>query len=116
MKEIRGLDLDNVENIEELTEEVDALEERKKELKNEADAKKELRRKILSGEVETRKIEKPKGEERTMELTKENYLSSKEYRSAFIKNLMGKELTVEEREAIALSGVYRILQNCKTTF
>ncbi len=105
MKEIRGLDLDNVENIEELTEEVDALEERKKELKNEADAKKELRRKILSGEVETRKIEKPKGEERTMELTKENYLSSKEYRSAFIKNLMGKELTVEEREAIALSGV-----------
>lgn len=39
-----------------------------------------------------------------MELTKENYLSSKEYRSGFLKKLMGRELNSEERAAIALSG------------
>lgn len=109
MNEIRSLNLDECENIDELTAEVDALEERKKILKTEADKKKELRAKIATGKVETRTIEKPKGEERKMELTKDNYLSSEEYRSAFIKNLMGKELNVEERGAIALSGVEQVI-------
>lgn len=72
MNEIRSLNLDECENIDELTAEVDALEERKKILKTEADKKKELRAKIATGKVETRTIEKPKGEERKMELTKDN--------------------------------------------
>ena len=104
MKEIRSLNLDECENIDNARQKVDALEERKRILKAEADKKKELRAKIATGKVETRTIEKPKGEERKMELTKDNYLSSKEYRSAFIKNLM-KTIEVEERGAIALSGV-----------
>ena len=108
MKEIRSLDLDKCENIDELTKEVEALEERRKELKESADAKKELRAKILSGEVKTRTIEKPK-ENRQMELTKENVLSSKEYRSAFIKTLMGKELNEEERGAIALTNATAVI-------
>lgn len=103
MVEIRSLNIDEVENIDELTQEVDALEKRKKELKESASRKKELRNKILDGEVETRKIEKPR-EERKMELTKENYLSSKEYRSGFIKKLMGKELNTEERAALTLAN------------
>ena len=108
MKEIRSMDLDKCENIDELTKEVEALEERKKELKSSADAKKELRTKILNGEVETKEIEKPK-EERKMDLTKENVLSSKEYRSAFIKNLMGKDLNEEERNAIALTDAKAVV-------
>lgn len=108
MAEVRSLDLDKVENIDELTKEVEALEERRKELKESADAKKELRAKILSGEVKTRTIEKPK-ENRQMELTKENVLSSKEYRSAFIKTLMGKELNEEERGAIALTNATAVI-------
>lgn len=103
MEEIRSMDLDKVENIDEISKEVDALQERRKALKDEAKAKKELRTKILNGEVETTVIEKPQ-EERKMKLTAENYRSSAEYRSAFMKNLMGKELNVEERAAIALAG------------
>lgn len=104
MKEIRSLDLDK-ENVEELTKEVDALEERRKELKKIADSQKELREKILNGQLETQTVEKPnEKEKRNMELTKENFLSSKEYRSAFLKNLQGKELNAEERSAIALAG------------
>lgn len=103
MKEIRSINLDECKNLEELDKEIDALEERKKELRKDADAKKELRRKILNGEVETRIIDKPQ-EEKRMVLTKDNYLSSKEYRSGFLKKLMGRELNSEERAAIALSG------------
>lgn len=103
MEEIRSMNLDKVENIDEISKEVDALQERRKALKDEAKAKKELRTKILNGEVETTVIEKPQ-EERKMKLTAENYRSSAEYRSAFMKNLMGKELNVEERAAIALAG------------
>lgn len=109
MKEIKGLDLDKVEDIATLDKEVDALQQRKKELKEEADKKKELRTKIANGEVEQRTIEKPKQEERRMELTKENVLSSKEYRSAFLKNLQGKELNAEERGAIALAGATAVV-------
>ena len=103
LTEIRSLDIDNLEDVKAIDQEVDALNERRKALKDEVDAKKELRNKILTGEVKTQEIEKPK-ETRTMELNKDNYLSTKEYRSAFLKNLMGKELNTEERTALALSG------------
>lgn len=103
-KELRELNLDEVENYDELSKEIDALKERRMSLLNDEKAKKEIREKIADGTIETRKIKKPMEEERKMELTKENYLSSKEYRSAFCKNLLGRELNTEERAAIALAG------------
>lgn len=108
MKEIRALNLDEVSNIDELTKEVEALEQRQSELKAEAEAKRELRNKILNGDVETKEIEKTK-ENRNMEFTKENYLSSKEYRSAFLKKLQGKELSEVETRAYAMSGADAIV-------
>ena len=108
LAEIRSLDIDKMENVEEITKEVDALKERRKALKESADAKKELRNKILNGEVETQVIEKPQ-EERKMELNKTNYLTSNEYRSAFMKTLQGKDLTVEERSAMAMADVTGIV-------
>ena len=99
MKEIRSINLDECKNLEELDKEIDALEERKKELRKDADAKKELRRKILNGEVETRTIDKPQ-EERTMPKTKEDIVSSKEYRNAFLKKLRNIPLSEVETRAI----------------
>lgn len=99
MKEIRSINLDECKNLEELDKEIDALEERKKELRKDADAKKELRRKILNGEVETRTIDKPQ-EERTMLKTKEDIVSSKEYRNAFLKKLRNIPLSEVETRAI----------------
>lgn len=104
MNEIRSIDLDKADNIEELTKEVDALTERRNALKADASAKKELRAKIAEGAVQTTVIEKPK-ENRTMTLTKENYRASEEYRSAFLNNLMGRQLNEEQRAAFALAGV-----------
>lgn len=100
MNEIRSMDLDACENIDELTQEVDALEKRKAELKKNADAVKELRNKILNGQVETRTIEKPREERRTMNLTKENVYSSAEYRSAFLKQLRNIQLNEIETRAL----------------
>lgn len=108
MEEIRSLDLDKEKDLGALDKEVDALKERKEELRENAKSKKELRTKILNGEVEVRAIEKPK-EERKMGLNKDNYLSSKEYRTAFLKKLQGKELNTEERAAIALAGVNPVI-------
>ena len=104
MNEIRSIDLEKADNIEELTKEVDALTERRNALKADASAKKELRAKIANGEVQTTVIEKPK-ENRTMKLTKENYRASEEYRSAFLNNLMGRQLNEEQRAALTLAGV-----------
>lgn len=100
MKEIRSMDLDKCENIDELTKEVEAMEERKKELKASAEAQRELRNKILNGEVETKDIEKPK-ENRNMDFTKDNYMNSKEYRSAFLKQL--RNLPLDEIETRVLN-------------
>lgn len=99
MQEIRKLNLDECKNLDELDKEIDALEERKKELLKDADAKKELRRKILNGEVETRTIDKPQ-EERTMPKTKEDVVSSKEYRNAFLKKLRNIPLSEVETRAL----------------
>ncbi len=108
MEEIRSLDLDKEKDLRALDKEVDALKERKEELRKSAKSKEELRTKILNGDVEVRTIDKPK-EERKMELNKDNYLSSKEYRSAFLKNLQGKELNVQERAAMALAGTNPVI-------
>ncbi len=107
-KEIRSMNLDEVSNYDELSEEIDAIEERKKELREIETKKQELRNKIANGDVETTPIEKPV-EERKMELTKENYRSSKEYRAAFLKHLQGKTLNHEERNALNLSGAKAVV-------
>lgn len=114
MNEIRSMDLDKAENIEELTKEVDALTERKNALKADASAKKDLRAKIAEGAVQTTVIEKPK-ENRTMTLTKENYRASEEYRSAFLNNLMGRQLNEEQRAAFALAGVDPVIPESMQT-
>ena len=114
MNEIRSMDLDKAENIEELTKEVDALTERRNALKEDASAKKELRAKIAEGAVQTTVIEKPK-ENRTMTLTKENYRASEEYRSAFLNNLMGRQLNEEQRAAFALAGVDPVIPESMQT-
>ena len=114
MNEIRSMDLDKAENIEELTKEVDALTERRNALKEDASAKKELRAKIAEGAVQTTTIEKPK-ENRTMTLTKENYRASEEYRSAFLNNLMGRQLNEEQRAAFALAGVDPVIPESMQT-
>ena len=114
MNEIRSMDLDKAENIEELTKEVDALTERRNALKEDASAKKELRAKIANGAVQTTVIEKPK-ENRTMTLTKENYRASEEYRSAFLNNLMGRQLNEEQRAAFALAGVDPVIPESMQT-
>lgn len=114
MNEIRSMDLDKAENIEELTKEVDALTERRNALKEETSAKKELRAKIANGAVQTTVIEKPK-ENRTMTLTKENYRASEEYRSAFLNNLMGRQLNEEQRAAFALAGVDPVIPESMQT-
>ena len=114
MNEIRSMDLDKAENIEELTKEVDALTERRNALKADASAKKELRAKIANGAVQTTVIEKPK-ENRTMKLTKENYRASVEYRSAFLNNLMGRQINEEQRAAFALAGVDPVIPESMQT-
>lgn len=114
MNEIRSIDLDKADNIDELTKEVDALTERRNALKADASAKKELRAKIANGEVQTTVIEKPK-ENRTMTLTKENYRASEEYRSAFLNNLMGRQLNEEQRTAFALAGVDPVIPESMQT-
>lgn len=114
MNEIRSIDLDKADNIEELTKEVDALTERRNALKADASAKKELRAKIANGAVHTTVIEKPK-ENRTMTLTKENYRASEEYRSAFLNNLMGRQLNEEQRAAFALAGVDPVIPESMQT-
>ena len=114
MNEIRSIDLDKADNIDELTKEVDALTERRNALKADASAKKELRAKIANGEVQTTVIEKPK-ENRTMKLTKENYRASEEYRSAFLNNLMGRQLNEEQRAAFALAGVDPVIPESMQT-
>lgn len=114
MNEIRSIDLEKADNIEELTKEVDALTERRNALKEDASAKKELRAKIANGAVQTTVIEKPK-ENRTMTLTKENYRASEEYRSAFLNNLMGRQLNEEQRAAFALAGVDPVIPESMQT-
>lgn len=114
MNEIRSIDLENADNIEELTKEVDALTERRNALKADASAKKELRAKIAEGAVQTTAIDKPK-ENRTMTLTKENYRASEEYRSAFLNNLMGRQLNEEQRAAFALAGVDPVIPESMQT-
>jgi len=73
--------LTDVEEVRKLNEEVEALNTEEKEIKE---------------AQETKKIEK----EEELDMEKKFDLANKEYRNAFLKQLMGKELTSEERAVI----------------
>lgn len=87
--------IENVEEIRKLNEEVDALNLEEKQIK-ETQERGKIAKDLEEGKIEAKKIEKE--EEKKME--KKFDVNSKEYRSAFLKNLMGKELSVEERAII----------------
>ena len=103
--EIAGMDTDSAET-EELEARADELEAIQKELKareERAAAEEALRQKVAESND---KIIKEFKEDRKME---ENRfaIDTPEYRSAFMKNLQGKELSTEERTALA-GGSYAI--------
>ena len=107
MTEIRGIDLDSVSDFAELDKEIDALNERARDLEDVEKRKQEMRNKINSGIIQSNQIPKPL-EERT-KLTKENYLSSQEYRTGFMKRLLGRDITVEERTALSMADTENII-------
>ena len=95
LEEIRGLNLDNetTENIEKLNAEVTELEARKKELED-MEARKIAAEKLQSHEAEPQNTIKP--EERRKDMFE---LDSKEYRTAWCKEMLGLPMTEEERTA-----------------
>lgn len=90
-----------LEEVRKLNEEVDALLIEERDLKERA-KRETIARNIEEGNLETKSLNLM--EEKKME-EKKYGIESKEYRSAFLKNLMGKELTVEERAVIASANV-----------
>ena len=90
-----GADLDA------LTAEVDALEERTKELKDAAE-----KRAALAAKVAERNdvIKESIVEEKIVEEKRTFTPDTVEYRDAYLKNLMGKDLTVEERGALTAAA------------
>ena len=107
-EEIRSMDLDTAENIDELNQEVDALNERKKELQNDVEKRRALRTKVMNGAGT--QVEKPK-EQRTMNFTAANVVQSPEYRSAWLNNLRGVQLSEVEQRALttAVSSVGSVI-------
>lgn len=91
-------------DIDALSAEVDSLHAKRAELKAQVEKRQATLDKLADGTIGTVVKDLRNGGKDNMELTVENYLESKEYRSAFLKNLQGKELTKEERSALALSG------------
>lgn len=116
LEEIKALDADgikerrtaitdemNAENadLDALTAEVDALEARTQELKEAAEKRAALAAKV----VERNDVIKENiVEEKTVEETRTFAPDSVEYRDAYLKNLMGKDLAVEERAALTAAA------------
>lgn len=92
--EVDGADLNALEV------EINTLKEERKGIMEQAEKRKAMMESVanLPG-AEIIKEFKPEEEKRTMEFTKDNVIKTKEYRNAFLKNLVGSELTVEERAA-----------------
>jgi len=95
-------ELETAENIAELSAEVDAINERKAELEASAEQRKATIEKIVAGEPEATPIITPNKETPKMERT--FAVDSAEYREAWLKNLMGRELDAEERGAMTASS------------
>lgn len=101
-KEIRELlHGDSDVNLEEIEEELRALDEEKQRLKTDIEKRQAMLDKIGSGEIESRQIEKPL-EQRSKNLEVRNLswnqaIETEEYRSAWLKDMMGQSLSEEER-------------------
>lgn len=81
-------------DIDALTEEVRKMNERKEALKAEAEKRKALRNAVSAGKGETIRTFEKEGRAAV-----EYDAASPEYRRAFMKNLLGEEMTAEERAA-----------------
>ena len=96
--EIRTLlESDEQADLEKLSAEINDLEARKKELED-IELRKKLAEGLNTGTIEPDKTLATNNEERKN--TTMYAVDSKEYRDAFMKRLMGRELTVEERGAM----------------
>lgn len=91
-------DLD-IDKLEELDKEVDALEQRKLDIEKDVEVRKALLDKVAKAEdAEVIEIANSKHIEERNKMDKQYDNTSVEFRNAFLKNLMGKELTeIEER-------------------
>lgn len=85
------------EEVEKLEEEVEQLTEERKALVEKAEKRAEVLAKVIQ--------EKNEAEENPMEERKEESNMGKEYRNAYLKKLMGRELNEEETRAYAQAGV-----------
>ena len=85
------------EEVEKLEQEVEQLAEERKALVEQAEKRAEVLAKVVN--------EKNEKEENPMEERREERNMEKEYRSAYLKKLMGRELNEEETRAYAQSGV-----------
>lgn len=88
-------------DIDALTEEVRGLKEEKKAIIAEAEKRNRLKENISAGKAGT--VIKTFQEDKAME-ERTFAVDSEEYRSAFLRNLQGKELTAEERTAVTASA------------
>lgn len=105
--EIRTLLSDDKSDLKAIKEELDKLEIEERSLKE----KKELAARIEDGKAEengeVRTLEKPKVEVREMDfstMSQEDLLKSTEYRSAYLKNLQGKNLSEIEKRALTTAS------------
>lgn len=85
------------EEVEQLEKEVEQLSEERKALVEKAEKRAEVLANVIN--------EKNEKETNPMEERREEKNMNKEYRSAYLKNLMGRELNEEETRAYAQSGV-----------
>jgi HK97 family phage major capsid protein len=93
----------NVEQLEALTKETDLLEERKTQLNKVAEERAAL---IEQAKASTQVIaQQERGKDMEEILTREQILDSKEYRDAWLKQMMGKELTEAEKRSVAVTNV-----------
>lgn len=94
--------LTDIEEIRKLTEEVDALNVEERDL-TERETRKQIADGIQNGTIEAKNIDLKKEEIKMEE--KKFGIETKEFRSAFLKRLMGKELSVEERAIVTAENV-----------
>jgi len=100
MSEINSLLESEDADVDALTEEVNQLEARSAEIKANAEKRSELASKIAAGEIGkvVQAVEERKENEKMFEI------NSVEYRDAWVKKLIGRDLSAEERAALASAG------------
>ena len=101
LAEIRAMDMDEVtgDALTALEQEVETLQAERQQIQDEAQRRQQMRDKVAAGTVTGTVIEKNK-EENNME-NRTFTLESEEYRSAFLKNLRGDEMTDIEKRAFS---------------